>query len=190
MSGIYAIFSFLSIVMLCCIWQFGIKGSILENFRNDLFEIRHKLLLYGYDNKNLSYEDKEYIEIEANINSVIRYAHKITAFNVVLMLVFFKNKKTNLKINKEKTNLKKEVKIKLDGFRKELNEKLFFYILRTSLTASIVVVFYGIHLLIKKGFNKSMAKKAEKEKIVKEMKKFGIETLIMEQAEKDSYCFS
>lgn len=109
------------------------KKVSMNNFRDNLFNLRHELFLIPL-NYDLSYDDKLYRHYERLINNQIRFAHKLSYTNIYLFDRFLKKKKIELK-NKTDDNLNEypdEIKNELAKIKNELTKITIYYLIKTS----------------------------------------------------------
>ena len=74
MSIIYLLLVIVSILIL---WNFLWQKLSVDILREDLFKIRHELLILGYENKEFNYKTTLYGDFENLINGTIRFAENI-----------------------------------------------------------------------------------------------------------------
>ncbi len=67
------------------IWDAGIRKIILNQYRHELFMLRHNLLLFAAKN-NLVLTSSSYTQIRDIINNNIRFAHKLNYIYFIFML--------------------------------------------------------------------------------------------------------
>jgi len=79
-------------ILLYSLWLLGIKKYLLASYRQDIFELRDKLFDFALDN-NIEFNSMAYVQLRIYLNAFIRHAHRLTIYDLVTMIFFFKNVK-------------------------------------------------------------------------------------------------
>ena len=72
-----------SICGLWVLWQFGVKKLLLDNFRDDLFQLRDSLYAMSQAGQ-IRCDSEAYRAVEHLLNAMIRYAHRFTMASLFL----------------------------------------------------------------------------------------------------------
>lgn len=108
----------------------------MNNYRDELFQIRHKLFMLPIKYHEIEYESQCYRHYERTINNHIRYAHKASFLELLIVSYHLKKEKVVLKKDREKEMLEylnndhliegiKDIEIKM-------RDALLKYFLKTS----------------------------------------------------------
>jgi hypothetical protein len=74
----------LSLIVIYAVWTFGIRPLEVAKTRSQLFELRHLLFKMGCENE-IEFSSVSYRMVEDYLNAIIRNAHKVTFFRVLIM---------------------------------------------------------------------------------------------------------
>lgn len=136
------------IVLIFLMYQ--LKKLALSHFRFKLFKVRHEIFLLALENENFGYDNDFYRELENSINTLIRFAHRISYVETLVFSLWFKFKYPNIikvtKFSQKKDEfferskdkkLNKEVEKRLY----EINKIVFNYLIITSPLFLLVTLF-------------------------------------------------
>ncbi|WP_289102403.1 hypothetical protein [uncultured Fusobacterium sp.] len=155
---IMIISNYLGVIVLFII-LIQIKNMILSNFRFKLFRIRHKLFILASEPNSLKYDDDLYRELEQNINSLIRFAHRNSYFETLIFSLWFKIKYPNIRkvtrfsmvLSKFfKENRDKRLKNEIENILTDVETSIFKYFLSTSPIFVLVTLVKVFVFFIKK----------------------------------------
>lgn len=99
-------------ILLYSLWLSGIKKYLLASYRQDIFELRDKLFDFALD-KNIEFNSLVYVQLRIYLNSFIRHAHRLTIYDLVTMIFFFKDVKM----------LAKNESIRISNIINQVNDK-------------------------------------------------------------------
>lgn len=92
-----AVIFFLELALLGVIVSFGYSRYKLDKFRSSLFELRNELFdLVLNNDKKLKFDSSEYRDVEATINSTIRFAEMISLFQLVFLSWSLRREKSGI----------------------------------------------------------------------------------------------
>lgn len=126
---------FLLIIILYSLKQY--KKIRLNRFRDELFTLRHKLLLLTFSSK-LSCDDAIYRYYENKINLQIRFAHSISFFKILIQSFYIKKKKINISETKKIEDYQlsllndEELKRKIIQIDEKMGDAFISYLFTTS----------------------------------------------------------
>jgi len=135
---------------------FQIYPAYLEDaFRQRLFALRRELFVHGI-NKNISFTDDAYIVLRMQINSVIRFAHRMSFFHFWLFVKFKpeQDEPPCLIVISEDMSVS-ERKI-IENLNRRFIEEVKSYIV---LKSTIFSIFITIVELLKKGLSPTASRK-------------------------------
>ena len=75
----------IDLILIYIAWSFFLKRSILDHFRDKLFDIRDDIRLYYIENK-IPLTDKTYIKIRNLLNSHLRFTEQLSLFKIAIFL--------------------------------------------------------------------------------------------------------
>lgn len=84
-SDLIIIIVIINLFFIYWIWDEGIRKIILNQYRHELFMLRHNLLLFAAKN-NVMLTSSSYTQIRDIINNNIRFAHKLNYVYFIFML--------------------------------------------------------------------------------------------------------
>jgi hypothetical protein len=90
------------------VWQVGVKSLALDAFRARLFEIRRELFYLG-ESGRIRFDDDAYRMLEARINALIQFAHRVSF--ITFLLSFVENQRA--KRQKDYVNITEEFSLTL-----------------------------------------------------------------------------
>lgn len=150
------------IVLFFLIYQ--LKQLALSHFRYKLFEVRHEIFLLALEYKNFGYNNEFYRELETNINTLIRFAHRIGYTETLIFSLWFRFKyPTIIKVTKfsqkkeeffersKDKKLNKEVEEKLY----KINKIIFSYLIMTSPLFILVTLLKILMFIIVKCYKRN-----------------------------------
>jgi len=121
----------LGVLLIWAIFYLSIRAFLLDNLRQNLFAIRDDLFDFAADD-GISFDDSSYRELRDDLNSLIRFANKVSMLRL-LLAQFFGGPTDSTKIKNwiERVNqLPPLAKRKLISARMAALRELMLYILR------------------------------------------------------------
>lgn len=118
----------------------------VDNYRNELFRIRHRLFMLATKSEDFGYDSEAYRYFETNINNSIRFAHKLDFIRLFVTSNIFKYKKIDTRyIESERKAILKAVKNQntnkeLKNIENEITNAMYKYFIKTSLTFKVMLV--------------------------------------------------
>jgi hypothetical protein len=85
MTMFYLVVAVISLCGIWLMWEIAFRELFLDGFRQRLFEIRLALFTMAEDRK-ISFDNEAYRSIEALLNALIRYAHKMSFTGYIFSL--------------------------------------------------------------------------------------------------------
>jgi len=179
------IMTLFSILIFIFVWRVFWKKLMIDRLRNRLFELRAELFDYTVNNKDLSFGDNAYKNVEILLNGTIYKAPEISLLNTIIFqnLVtanypghkvehgFVVDLNNSTKSIKNKT-VKKHLNKILSDYKKEVTVYLVFSSLIITFIATITVLFYIIKELFAMIFDKGLSLAARvKKRISKSFEK-------------------
>src|SRR5579862_226779 len=152
--------SVIGLAVLWFIWYYGIRLVLLARFRQKLFGIRDRLFDYAAEG-NIEFSDPAYGSLRSMMNSLIRFAHKVT-FCIAFLLHM---------THGDVEYAEKEIKAALEPIRRLPTEKatvllklhaeilmaMLVYVLQRSPVLWIYLAVFIVRLLIRGAFRKLSA---------------------------------
>lgn len=74
---INTIFFGINIILFMIIWKYMLRPSILDHYRDQLFDLREEVRSY-YMSMNISFDEKTYISLRNLLNSHLRFTEKMS----------------------------------------------------------------------------------------------------------------
>jgi len=121
----------IGIVALMVGWQFVLKPTLVDGFRQRLFALRHDLFLFMAGG-HVSSRDPVYVNFRETLNFLIRYAERLTGTRAIL--AFFVPTPSLVKNNGDLSNRiasipDEKVRKRIMQYRREMSRAIFCHLL-------------------------------------------------------------
>jgi len=130
---INTVFFGINIILLFYVWKFILRPSILDYFRDRLFDLREEVRDF-YILKNIPLSDNTYKSLRDLLNNHLRFTEKLSLSNVFYF---------SAKIDKN-IELKNFIKHEIENKFKTDDERLSIFIKKARLTSSRILIYYMI----------------------------------------------
>ncbi len=126
-----------ALLVLWLLWYYGFMDLLVEDFRQRLFRIRDKLFDYAAQG-NISFDDPAYTHLRSMLNSMLRFAHKVTFCRALLAYTYNVIRPSDQAAKEIERmlepirSLPSEKKLILLKFHAELLFAMFMYVLKRS----------------------------------------------------------
>jgi hypothetical protein len=117
----YAIHGIFIIVMAYIVWKVMIRSTAIEEFRQEMFNLRHRLFADRLDGK---LETEEYDRLMAIVNVLIRYPKRYTFLRFIIALVSVKSRTKSKPVSEGKVEVE---------YSREISKNLLKYWAKTSI---------------------------------------------------------
>jgi hypothetical protein len=150
-----------SLVLAWAIYFYGWKAYRLDRFRQDLFALRDELFDTAARGE-VAFDDPAYTTLRALINSMIRFAHRVTFSRWVLAQVLQQvdpDPQSSVLYNQWAQAARKlpaHVQPEMDRMHKRLWELCVMHMTKGCLLLLVVYVFYFVKRLIESALKKSV----------------------------------
>lgn len=133
--GYDLLLSIIIYALLSLVYTKGLKNSLLDGYRQDLFSLRDDLFALYFIDEIRTIKEPEYRYLELYINANIRFAHRISLISLIYL-----SKKIKSENIEHKSNLDKVKNTEYEEITKRLEIITKKYILISSPFLSLVLI--------------------------------------------------
>lgn len=143
-----------NVLLLMCVWHFMICPTLLDHYRDKLFDLRDEMRRFFID-RDISLDDDVYRSTRDLLNGYIRYMEDLTFLRFVAMQMFFKLYPESAKIvqiahEQRFVGCHKEIKEKVAEVRHSAIFIILSYMFYSSIWLTVLAVFVTTVMAVRK----------------------------------------